>query len=201
MHLILIRHAETDGNRHAYVGREDLPLNEAGRRQAVALADALSGIALHRVLSSPLVRARDTAAAIADGRSLAIDVRPELVEIDFGHLQGMPKHEAPLDLKRLHHETPLPGGESLRDVEHRLQPLVEELPDLIQSGQPIAIVSHYWACRVLLGLLTADATGGSGICRNYKPGNASAFEISFARSGAALAVQSTRWLHAKQNSG
>lgn len=201
MQLILIRHAETDGNRLAYVGREDRPLNDKGRRQASALAATLFDTPLGRILSSPLVRARDTAAALAEGRGLTVDVRPELVEIDFGHLQGMPKHAAPLDLKRLHRDTPLPGGESLRDVERRLLPLVEELPGLIQIGQPVAVVSHYWACRVLLGLLGGDAAGESGLGRGYKPGNASAYAISFSRTGTAIAVHSTRWLHENADVG
>lgn len=201
MQLILIRHAETDGNRLTYVGREDLPLNDTGRHQATTLADALSAIPFCAILASPLVRARDTAAAIAAGRKLIIDIRPELVEIDFGRLQGMPKQDIPLDLKRHHLETPLPGGESLRDVERRLRPLVVELSKTHQSGPPIAVVSHYWACRVLLGLLAGDATNGPAFVRDYKPGNASAFEISFSRAGCATTVQSTRWLHGNPKGG
>lgn len=200
MQLILIRHAETDGNRLAYVGRQDLPLNDAGRLQAGALAAALSGLQPSAILSSPLVRARDTAAAIAGPSGVPVDVRPELVEIDFGHLQGQPKHAIPLDLKRLHRDAPLPGGESLRDVEARVAPLACEIRSILRDGGRLAVVSHYWTSRVLLGLMLNDPLGITPVARSYKPANASAFAIDFARSGDALAVLSTRWLHAAPKS-
>ena len=195
MQLIVIRHAATDGNRLAYVGREDLPLNDNGRDQAIALAGALSCVPLDIIMASPLVRARDTAAALAAGRGLTLDLRPELVEIDFGHLQGRPKHQTRLDLKRRHRDTPLPGGESLRDVERRIAPLALELQHLIRDGRSIAVVSHYWACRVLVGLMTSDEAGSGPLTRTYKPANASALEILFSHDGRALAVRSTRSLH------
>ena len=65
MRLILIRHAETDGNKRSFVGRQDLPLNANGHAQALELARALAPLSIDIVLASPLRRAVQTAGPIA----------------------------------------------------------------------------------------------------------------------------------------
>jgi broad specificity phosphatase PhoE len=88
--IYLLRHGETvwnaEGNR--YCGRTDIPLSPVGRAQAGAAAAALAGTALAAVVSSPLIRGRETAAAIAEGR-LAATTDEGLLEIDFGRWEGM----------------------------------------------------------------------------------------------------------------
>lgn len=60
--LFLIRHAQTDGNSHHYVGWEDLELNARGHAQAVKVGRALAGVHLDAIFYSPLRRALQTAA-------------------------------------------------------------------------------------------------------------------------------------------
>lgn len=89
----LIRHGETDWNLAGRLqGRSDVPLNDRGREQAMDAAARLRGM-LHwsAVVSSPLVRARETAQIIAS----ALDVHfhgtlVELMEQDFGYAEGLP---------------------------------------------------------------------------------------------------------------
>ena len=88
MRLILIRHAATEGNRHRYIGREDLPLSAEGERQADLLAARLSSEHLDAIYASPLERAVRTAEPIARGRGLDVRTRDALIEIDYGTLQG-----------------------------------------------------------------------------------------------------------------
>lgn len=84
--LLLVRHGETDwahGRRHT--GRSDVPLNERGRAQARALGRHLPLDGVAAVWSSPLSRARDTAALAG----LAVDrVEDDLVEWDYGTAEG-----------------------------------------------------------------------------------------------------------------
>ena len=90
MRLLLIRHAESVGNRERRLqGRTDFPLTERGRRQARELAAALSRVRVTAVYSSPIRRAMNTAEAIADRFGLTVEVQTELEEYDFGELSGL----------------------------------------------------------------------------------------------------------------
>jgi broad specificity phosphatase PhoE len=84
--LYLVRHGETEWSRLGrHTGRTDVALTEIGRAQARALGRRLTGHHFGPVLTSPLVRAADTAAlggfpdAIRD---------PDLQEWDYGALEG-----------------------------------------------------------------------------------------------------------------
>ena len=89
MKLYLVRHGQTDLNRvRRYQGRIDVPLNETGIGQARQLAVRLSSEPFDAIYASPLARAHETARLIHDGRSIAIITSPELVEMDFGRLEG-----------------------------------------------------------------------------------------------------------------
>jgi len=90
MRLLLIRHAESTGNRQRRLqGRADFPLTERGRRQAQELAAALSTQAVRAVHSSPIKRALHTAEAIAGHLGLKVEIETALQEYDFGELSGL----------------------------------------------------------------------------------------------------------------
>jgi broad specificity phosphatase PhoE len=194
MRLILIRHAATDGNTNRFVGREDLPLNDAGRQQAVELATMLSDETIHAVWSSPLARAVSTALPIAGERGLAIDVRPELVEIDYGTLQGTVKGSRPFRLRKEFADRPMPGGESLRDVWRRLEAATCDLRRTIIGGRVPAVVGHYWSNRLLLAQLSGIPFETALDGGHYKPVNASAYALDFDMSGGALRMERTSQL-------
>ena len=196
MKLLLIRHGETAGNRQRYIGWEDIPLNDTGRAQAAALAAALADEPLGRVFASPLVRARDTAAPLAEARGLAVEVREELKEIDYGRLQGRLKEGGGrLRLRKQHLTEALPGGESLLDVWRRLERVSTTLHAALSPAHAVAVVGHYWSNRLLAALLRGVPFEEALADRDYKPPNASALELRFEAGATGLHCADTRWRH------
>src|SRR5258705_11440481 len=90
LRLLLLRHAETDWNREGrYQGWTDTDLSAVGRGQAEAAGRLLARQPLAAVWSSPLRRARDTAAAIADAQGLAGKEHDALNGMRVGGLGGV----------------------------------------------------------------------------------------------------------------
>lgn len=158
MRLILVRHAETDHNRDGFAqGRADNPLNETGRAQCVAVAQALAHESVVAVRSSPLRRAMETAEAIAGRHGLAVEPEPDVIEMDVGVMDGLSTRE----MREQHAEflrawmgpgaatTPMPGGESLAQVQDRAWRTVERLMDEHASGV-VVLVSHNFVIATLI---------------------------------------------------
>ncbi len=159
MDLFLVRHGETEHNRrHLALGREDIPLNKTGLRQAEALAHALSQERLTVVYASPLVRASRTAEAIAMPHGHDVVIEDGLIEMDVGEMDGMPladvREKFPGFMERWlstdgSHER-MPGGERLVDVRERASAALAEIVKR-HEGERVCLVSHNF---VILSLLT-----------------------------------------------
>jgi probable phosphoglycerate mutase len=92
--VVLVRHGETDWNRdNRFQGHADIPLNEAGRAQARALGLELEGEAIRAMYSSPLLRAYETAAILAENLELEIEPEHDLMEVDVGSWSGLTRVE------------------------------------------------------------------------------------------------------------
>jgi broad specificity phosphatase PhoE len=146
--LILVRHGQTEANaRGLLLGRSDPPLTEAGQRQARALAAALPRA--DRIVSSPLTRARHTAAVLAgaapgetDAEGVQVDQR--WIEMDYGELDGYPPTALDERGWQSWREDPdfVPaGGESLAAVSARVREACEELAGDAARGD-VLVVSH-----------------------------------------------------------
>ena len=140
-------------------GRSDVALNERGLAQAAGVAESLAGEPLVAVYSSPMVRALDTARAVAARHGLEPVVDRAFNNIDLGEWQGVEKEhvrESRPDLWRLWREDPdalrIPGGESLADVRARDQARTVELVSE-HEGRRFAIVSHRSVAKLLGGAL------------------------------------------------
>ena len=107
--LLIVRHGQTQANADGLIlGRADPPLSELGRRQAAALAEALPVPAV--VVSSPLRRARETAAAFG----VPVETDDRWIELDYGAMDGTPAASIDDDLWAQWRADPdfaPPGGE------------------------------------------------------------------------------------------
>lgn len=153
--VLLVRHGPTEWNESGRIqGRADVELSPRGRAQ-VARWRLPAAWAEARVLSSPLRRARETAALLT-GRSPTIDDR--LIEMDWGRFQGrrladlraeVPGRMAANEARGLDFRPP--GGESPRDVCARLQMVLTELA---ADPRPVIAVCHKGVIRAALVLAT-----------------------------------------------
>ena len=139
--LILLRHGQTEINAQARLqGRIDLPLDDEGRRQARTVADHVRATwPTARVVSSPLLRARETAAAIGDH---AVDIR--FIELDYGDWDGLAMSQVDREKWSQWRADPSfrpPAGESLHELDQRVRPALEELVDEARTGD-VVVVSH-----------------------------------------------------------
>jgi len=93
--FLCLRHGATDWNRQGrFQGRTDNPLNEDGIAQAHAAARRLQSAPPDRIVSSPLVRAVKTAEIAAAAFAQAVAIDQDIVECDFGSLEGQSIEEA-----------------------------------------------------------------------------------------------------------
>ncbi len=142
----MVRHGETEwsvAGRHT--GNTDLALNEAGRRRAAALREALTGDSFSLVLCSPLGRARETCELAGLGPQAVIC--DELREWDYGDYEGLTTHQIRAqDPDWSLWRDGCPGGERPETVASRADRALERLRDC--GGDAIAF-AHGHVLRVL----------------------------------------------------
>ncbi|MCX7619820.1 MAG: histidine phosphatase family protein [Acidimicrobiales bacterium] len=148
--LYLVRHGQTEANaRGQLLGRTDLPLDSLGQQQALAVAEALGAAVADgdepcRVVTSPLQRTRQTAAAISQRLGVTVDVDERWVELDYGELEGVPMQQVPAHVWRTWRSDPAftpQGGESLVALRKRVETALEDLVADASRGNVI-VVSH-----------------------------------------------------------
>lgn len=158
--LFLIRHGLTaESARGCCIGRSDVPLSAAGHACAERLAVAFAQIPVDIVISSPLQRARGTAAPIAAVAGREVVVSGGLAEIDFGALEGSTFDEiasAHPDLYQRWMTAParvhFPGGESYADLKARACAAMTEIM-VSNRGAVIVVVSHGGPIRAVIASL------------------------------------------------
>jgi probable phosphoglycerate mutase len=150
--VTLIRHGETEWSRSGqHTGTTDIPLTEQGRALATKLEGALRGNAYAIVLTSPLSRARDTA-AIAGFSDAVVD--DDLREWDYGEYEGL---TTPQIRERrpgwFLWEDGVPGGETIEDVATRVDRVIRLTQDadgdalLFAHGHLLRILAARWLGR------------------------------------------------------
>lgn len=137
--LLLVRHGRTEANAGQRLqGHLDLPLDDVGAAQVAGLAAWLGQP--DRIISSPLLRARQTAEAF--GVPYEIDDR--WVELDYGSLDGLPLNEVGDEIWarwRIDSEYQVGGGESLAEMRVRVVAAVEDLlADAVE--QTVVVTTH-----------------------------------------------------------
>jgi broad specificity phosphatase PhoE len=139
--LILLRHGQTAANAAGLLlGRLDPPLTELGFRQARALSGVAGVAEASRVVTSPLLRTRQTADLL--GPPVVVDER--WIEVDYGRYDGTPLVEVPASMWATWRADPSwrpEGGESLTSVGRRVRAACEELADEV-AATDVVVVSH-----------------------------------------------------------
>jgi broad specificity phosphatase PhoE len=157
LHLILIRHGQTDWNvERRYQGQTDIPLNDAGREQAGRLAKRLAERTVDALYASDLKRAWETAEIV--GRALGIEPAAEkrLRELGFGVIEGLTFEQAEVRYPRemqawVTERKPLPEAELPDTFCERVQSLLNDLKRQ-HNEQTVVLVGHGGPLRELLRL-------------------------------------------------
>jgi len=164
LELIFIRHGQTDYNaKRLVMGRQPIPLNDVGAEQVDQLAGKLEGGGIDAVITSPVLRARQTADAIAKRLGgLGVEEAAALAELDYGEWVNR-------DIDVLIAENPgewrkyrtrpdsmrFPGGESIKDASRRVGAYLDGLVKM-SEGKRLVLVSHADVIKIaivhLLGL-------------------------------------------------
>ena len=155
--VVLARHGETEwslSGRHT--GTTDLPLTEAGRRQASALGSRLAAWTFSLVLTSPLQRALETCRLAGYGERARLT--PGLVEWNYGRYEGLTSKQ----IEEIHPNWSLwrdggPGGETAPDVGRRADRVIAEVR---AAAGDVLIFAHGHVLRVLASRWLAEPPEG-----------------------------------------
>lgn len=147
----LVRHGQTDYNLQGlFQGSSDIPLNETGREQAHHALDGAPDIAWDAAVSSPLMRAEETARIIAeDHRIPFVGTDPRLTEIDWGEAEG---HDV-AEMEARYPGRTFPGREGLQAVADRGYLALDDLAERF-GDQNVLVVAHGTFIRLLLSGVT-----------------------------------------------
>jgi broad specificity phosphatase PhoE len=164
MRLVLIRHAESEGNAEGrFQGHRDYPLTPRGLDQALRLAERLKDRHLDHLYASPLLRANHTAQIVAGLKGMQVTPLPGVMEYDFGDLSGMSLSEIEAqhpELAAAHRArglsyAPWPGEEGREVFRERVCSAFWAL-ERDHESETIAVVSHGGPiavfCQSVLGL-------------------------------------------------
>lgn len=167
MRLILVRHGETDWNQqHRLQGLGDLGLNETGRRQAEALAQALKNERVEAIYTSPLKRAWETSCAIGRFHQVEVATLDELKELDAGEVDGLTYEE----MRSQHGDlftkwmtdaaaVRLPGGGTLVELQNQAWAAIREIlrrqhGGMVEEGENkkgvTVVVAHFFTILCII---------------------------------------------------
>ena len=167
MRIYIVRHGETDANTAGLLqGSLDIPLNESGRQLAVVTGRALRGVRFDACISSPLIRAYETAELILreSQNDISIETDPRIQEVRMGEWEGKKcrrgEYEVPEEeFSPFFHDTfnfkGFPGGETIEQLCARTQGFLKELLNK-NDDKTYLVTTHGAALRAMLNFLYDD---------------------------------------------
>jgi Fructose-2,6-bisphosphatase len=155
--IYLVRHGQTVWNEEGRLcGSSDVPLSDEGLAQARKLAARLKDIDITAIYSSPLLRARQTAEAIAACHCVEVKVEPDLREIDYGDWEGLKVVDAAErfpELEKLRREDPMrfaaPNGEPMQLFAERVISAIQRIA-ASHADETVCVVAHQTVNRFIL---------------------------------------------------
>ena len=149
MRLYVARHGQTAWNAENKIcGTTDLPLNELGQAQAKELAEKCGAYDIDLIIASTMLRARQTAAAVAQRWNVPVITDARLVEQNYGIYEGMDRQTPGFLANKRHFAYRYPGGESMLDVGHRIYGLLEDIKR-DHNGKNVLLVCHGGVMRLI----------------------------------------------------
>jgi uncharacterized phosphatase len=176
-HVGLFRHGQTDWNINFLLqGVTDIPMNSTGIAQVRQAAKAINANEWDLILTSPLGRARETAAIIAEHLGFSeVQQHDLLIERSFGEAEGLAYEQWKTMFSNLDE---IPGGESRTELVARSSRLLDSLLE-IHPGKRILAVSHGALIRTLLAITSQNELPREG----ERLGNASLNVVSHLEEG------------------
>jgi broad specificity phosphatase PhoE len=165
--LYLVRHGQTPWNRDGlFRGRHDVPLSDAGKRQAATTAEFFEEKPVRFLYTSPLRRSVQTASIIAEHVGCPAREHEGLTDVDFGQWEGKTAGEVSAMFadsytcyKNLPERAAFPGGESLNECMERTVRTLYQITNEMEADKTrqndTIIVSH----RVILKLMILGMLG------------------------------------------
>ena len=152
MEIFIVRHGETVWNKEKRLqGSTDIELNDNGRELARITGEALKGVRIDKIYSSPLKRAYDTACLIKGDRDIPVIKDDRIKELCFGNLEGQVVSDMESDpnshfqnfFDAPHKYIPDERGESLEELCKRTADFMENviIPQA-EACERIIIVGH-----------------------------------------------------------
>ena len=149
MRLYVARHGQTAWNAENKIcGTTDLSLNELGQAQAKELAEKCGAYEIDLIIASTMLRARQTAAAVAERWNVPVITDARLVEQNYGIYEGMDRQTPGFLANKRHFAYRYPQGESMMDVAHRIYGLLEDIKR-DHEGKNVLLVCHGGVMRLI----------------------------------------------------
>lgn len=177
--IFLIRHGKTEWNGDRYLGWEDVPLNEEGKKQAYTIEHALEGERIDVIYSSPLTRAVETINSFAQKRGVPVRTVDDLKELHYGLWQGSCKSKHKLNVIQRYRISRLPQGESLFDVYLRASCFIGRVGSDLGAGKNIVVVGHFWSNTMLEGVIRRVPFESILNQPTYRPKNGSLLQMKY----------------------
>ncbi len=149
MKLYIARHGQTQLNLEDRVcGSTDIPLTETGLQQAQKLADNCENLNIDIIIASPMVRAQQTAKAVAERLNLPVITDSRLREQDFGRWEKHPRKATDYQAEKRRYFSNHNGGESVLKLAQRVY---NAMDDIISTygDKNVLIVCHGGVARTV----------------------------------------------------
>jgi probable phosphoglycerate mutase len=198
--IVLWRHGQTDWNvENRFQGHSDIPLNKVGHYQASEAAQVLAALRPDRIISSDLIRAQETAAALAALTDIKVEINPNLRETDGGLWEGKLASENRATHGELFANWYEGGdepagvtGERRSDVAKRAVAVIEK--ETTNFSGTIVFVTHGGTVRSVLGSILKLPIAQWGVIGGLSNACWSILELTKHHTG-------SRWYLAEHNAG
>ena len=165
--FLFVIHGHTAYNeKHLLQGQRDIPLSPLGREDALKTKLALKDEKIDEIYTSPLKRAKETAEIINEDRKVPLYVADDIIEMNYGDLEGLSTKEVGLGVRRGMFFSRYPHGENYFEVALRVYPFLKKLEEKYKDeDKTILLVAHMGVYRVIRSYFADMTNDEFATCR------------------------------------